>query len=468
MRSSASPLTTTLVLPQSIADELLAALQNPLETAGVLVACPITTADGSVRLLGRQMHWVPEQDYIRRESTRLSIASTGYVPALAQAESASAIAIWVHTHPGGLLSPMPSSADQIVDSELRELFSLRTGSDSYGALVVAQGERSFTFTGHLEFGADGPVPIDRVWIVGSRFQLIQSYDSSRTEIPAIFDRNVRAFGGAVQQTLSDLHIGIVGCGGTGSIVAEQLVRLGVTRFTLVDPDTLQDSNVTRVYGSTIAAIGSRKVDVIATNLERINPSTVSTRVCSTLNSLDAAKQMETCDVVFGCTDDNAGRLVLSRIATYLLTPVIDCGVILTSDSNDQLLGIDGRVTILAPGEACLLCRNRIDVRRASAELMSTEERKQREREGYAPALGGIEPAVVTYTTMVGATAVSELLERLIGYGPEPRPSEVLLRCHEREISTNAATPRAGHFCDSKAGKLGFGNATPFLELTWPS
>jgi hypothetical protein len=63
--------------------------------------------------------------------------------------------------------------------------------------------------------------------------------------------------------------------------------------------------------------------------------------------------------------------------------------------------------------------------------------------------------------------VTEFLERLIGFGPEPRPSEVLLRWHEREISANKAAPRDGHYCDPKSEKLGSGDCQPFLEQAWP-
>lgn len=57
----------------------------------------------------------------------------------------------------------------------------------------------------------------------------------------------------VQQTLGALRVGIVGCGGTGSAVAEQLVRLGVPHLTLIDADTLTESNVTRV---SVRAVGA--------------------------------------------------------------------------------------------------------------------------------------------------------------------------------------------------------------------
>ena len=133
---------------------------------------------------------------------------------------------------------------------------------------------------------------------------------------------------------------------------------------------------------------------------------------------------------------------------------------------DRLAGIDGRVTVLTPGSACLVCRNRIDLGRAQAEALTPAERRRLQDEGYAAALPGVEPAVVTFTTAIAAVATGELLERLVGYGPDPVPGEILVRFNEREISTNAAEPRDGHYCDPSGGKLGFGEGEPFLEQTW--
>lgn len=59
------------------------------------------------------------------------------------------------------------------------------------------------------------------------------------------------------------------------------------------------------------------------------------------------------------------------------------------------------------------------------------------KEGYAPALPGVEPAVVAFTTTVAAASVNELLERLIGYGDTPTPSELMLPIHDRSIRTLA-------------------------------
>ena len=259
---------------------------------------------------------------------------------------------------------------------------------------------------------------------------------------------------------------VVGCGGTGSVIIEQLVRLGVRQLCLIDPDTLTASNLTRVYGSFPKDIGKPKVNVSAAHVVRIAPDANVTVAQSKITLETTAKLLLDADVVFGCTDDNAGRLVLSRLASYLLTPVIDCGVLLSSGAEGELVGIDGRVTILAPGAACLVCRNRIDLQRAAAEMLSREEHRQLAAEGYAPALPNREPAVVTFTTQVAAAAVSELLERLIHYGPLPVPTEMLLRAHEREVSTNDQAPREGHYCHPESRKLGLGITEPFLGQTW--
>jgi len=104
--------------------------------------------------------------------------------------------------------------------------------------------------------------------------------------------------------------------------------------------------------------------------------------------------------------------------------------------------------------------------RAAVELRTPEERRRLADEGYAPDLTGIEPAVVTFTSAVASAAVSELLDRLIGFGPAPVPTEVLLRWHEREISTNRVKPRSGHYCDPTSEKIGKGETRPFLEQAW--
>lgn len=458
---------TTLVLPGRIEQEIRDSLQNPLEVAGVLLARRVETG-GDVRLLARSLHWVCPEAYIEQTTTHMLIKSEGYVPALGFAEVDSAIPIWFHTHPGLKGVPLPSCWDRKVDEDIADLFRLRSGSDFYGTLIASPRGTDFAFSGALRSQSGEVTAIDRVWAVGERWRLTRALTAENLTPHEIFDRNVRALGPAIQTIVGDLRIAIVGAGGTGSAVAEQLVRLGVRHLLLIDADELSASNVTRVYGSTPADVGRQKVDVLRDHLLAIAPD-LDCQVLPEMGTLKhVAKTLASADLVFGCTDDNAGRLVLSRLSTYFLLPVIDMGVLLSSDANGVLSGIDGRVTTLSPGHACLVCRDRIDMARASTELKTPEERKRLVDEGYAPALGQTEPAVVAFTTAVAATAVNELLDRLIGYGPMDRPSETLLRLHDREISTNRAAPRDAHYCHANQGKWGAGDEEPFLGQLWPT
>ena len=455
----------TLVLPDPITSDLTRTTALPDETAGVLLARRHRSVNGDTRLLGRALHWAPPEAYRHRSPSEMWITPEGYVRALAFAEQDGSVPIWVHTHPGG--TPVPSERDRLVDRAIADVFRLRSGSECYGTVIAAPNGSSLHLTGTLQEEGLRTEPIDRFWSVGGRWHLQRAFDRELQRIDlAMFDRNVRAFGDAVQQTIGMLKIAIVGAGGTGSAIAEQVVRLGARDLLLVDADTLSASNVTRVYGSTPEQVGVPKVLVLRQHLRAIAPDIRCRVIKGMCTSESVARELAGVDLTFGCTDDNAGRLVLSRLSTYYLVPVIDVGVLLSSDDDDELIGIDGRVTILSPGNACLLCRNRIDTGRAAAEMQTPQERERLAGEGYAPALGGVEPAVVTFTTMVASAAVNELLERLVGYGHPRRPTEILLRIHDRETSTNIVEPNPGHYCHFGQNKWGAGDTTPFLEQTW--
>jgi proteasome lid subunit RPN8/RPN11 len=93
-------MTLTLVLPESLAATVEAAAQEGLETAGVILATYTAAPDGDLRLLGRQIKMVGDEAYFERHEDHLSIASSGYVAALGDAERLGAVPIWFHTHPG--------------------------------------------------------------------------------------------------------------------------------------------------------------------------------------------------------------------------------------------------------------------------------------------------------------------------------------------------------------------------------
>lgn len=458
-------MTATLRLTGVLHDGLMAMATSPIETGAVLLAHCVATGGGDVLLLADDLIAVPEEAYEVRTDRALQITSDGYVHALKTAQERGMIALWVHSHPGDQAVPRPSIHDRGVNEQLEPLFGDRTVTDQYGYLVVSHDGDALTFTGELSGRV--AAPITRLTGIGERWIFRPAYDTSAGAERALFDRNIRAFGDGIQNTISTLTVAVVGAGGTGSATAEQLTRLGVRSFILIDPDTLSASNTTRVYGSTPDDVGRAKVDVLGDHLERIADGVHTTRVQGSILTESIARLLIEADLVFGCTDDNAGRLRLSRLPYYYLIPVIDCGVKISSDSDHVVDGVFGRVTTLHPGTACLICRDNIDLALAEAETRSAEEQQRLQKEGYAAALPGVEPAVVTFTTLVAATSVSELLERLVGYGDTPTPSELLLYVHDRAVRGNIEAPRPGHYCDPTLRRIGT-DTDMFLGLNWTS
>jgi len=461
----------TLVLTDPLRRRLAALAADPIERAGVLLV-GLAQHGQHLRLLARELWEPPPGAYTERHVDGLELTSSGWAPALARAEEIGAAALFVHNHPGG--TPTPSDHDIVVDALLSEPFRIRSGTDAFGSLIVSPGRAvvPIAFTGLISLSAAPAMPITRLITLGRRLVLSIAFDADQEggedagAVPALYSRHVRAFGGDVQRVLGKLRIGVAGAGGTGSAVLEQLVRLGIRDIYLADPKNLTESNITRVYGSALADQGRPKVEIQRDRLLAIAPDLRVKIAQAGTTSKEVCEALTGCDVVFGCTDDEAGRLLLTRIAAHYLVLLVDCGVLLSS-TQGLLEGIDGRVTTQVPGAACLICRHRIDMARANAELLSAQELADRQAEGYAPELTGIEPAVISYTTLTAALAVNELLERLVGFGHDPAPTEVIARLHDRELSTNTRLPNVGHFCHPEAGQLGDGDQQPFLGWTWP-
>lgn len=455
----------TLRTAEDIYDEMLALAVAPVETAGVLLTRLVPVDESRAVLLAVALVPVPNDAYEIRTDRSLQITSDGYVHALKLARDRGLVALWVHSHPGDGAVVRPSVHDQVVNAELEGLFADRTGSGEYGYLVLGHEGGSLTFTGALA----GPLfgPISRLSVIGQRLVFRSAQDAPGAAVDELFDRHIRAFGSQIQKMIGTLTVAVVGAGGTGSAVAEQLIRLGVRTVVLLDPDDLSQSNTTRVYGSTPQDVGRSKVDVLGDHLERIAEGVTTVRIRDSVVREDVARALTGADVVFGCTDDNAGRLRLSRLPYFHLVPVIDCGVLLDASTDGMIRGIFGRVTTVLPGAACLMCRGRVDPLLAEAETRTEAEQRKLVKEGYAPSLPGVEPAVVAFTTMVAAAAVNELLERLVGYGNPDRPSELLLRIHDRAISLNEESPQAGHYCDPAHPKVGT-DLDMYLGLNWIS
>ncbi len=86
-----------------------------------------------------------------------------------------------------------------------------------------------------------------------------------------FGSLARVYGEAMVEMLQGLHVCVIGIGGVGSWAVESLVRTGVGEITLVDGDTISQSNINRQVHALHSTLGQSKVEVMKARLRDINP-----------------------------------------------------------------------------------------------------------------------------------------------------------------------------------------------------
>jgi hypothetical protein len=472
----------TVALTESQFDELVAWLDDADETAGILLyRVTEVPGDAAVTITVREVRRIGPEHYRERGREGLMIESTGWMPGLAAADRQGDLFGFAHTHPGPAAEPWASDRDHEVDAALRGAADARLPDGRYLSLVIAGTPTNPQITGAFH-STDGSRPITRVRIAGDRLRLLRAPvaeeepapdEDTSTETaaghPGIFDRQVRAFGRDGQALLEELRVAVVGAGGTGSAVAVLLARLGVGHLILADPQALEDTNVPRVHGSTLGDVGRRKVDVLADHVRGLGLGTHVTVVRGDVLDQCTMQALLHADVVFGCTDDHAGRGRLSRLPNRMINLLVDIGVLIDG-RGDVVLNVITRLTSVQPGGACLFCTDDVDRALVVAQEMTGAQRQRLAEEGYAPGLGDPDPAVVAFTTNVASAAVTELLDRLIGWTDydeyTPRPNRVRHRLGSHRTITETIAPASpSHWCTSP-DHAGVGGGEPLLGLEW--
>ena len=455
----------TLSIQESHYEALTAHLfpDREVERAAYLL-CSLCQSDQETRLLVQEVIPVAEEHIDESSDTGIVINQPSYLRALKKAARSHRCFVFVHSHPRGYLRH--SHQDDETELPLFRTAYVRIHREDavHASIVLSDPNKP---TGRVWLRDQRTAPIERIRVIGKRFRFYEDSEEAAADL-TMFSRQIAAFGEAFQKILRVLHVGIVGLGGTGSAVCEQLIRLGVAKITACDPQTFESSNINRVYGSRIPDDNTAKAAIAERQAVTIGLHTELHPLNGSITDLAMAKEFRQCDIIFGCTDDEWGRAVLTRIATYYLIPVFDMGVQISSDAG-EIRSVRGRVTTLIPGSPCLFCRGIVTSDGIEAEVLSKtnpDEYERRRKEGYIPELPGTAPAVIMFTSTVAASAVCEMLHRFTGYmGADRHSTEILHRFDESKISTTSKKSDESCWC-SDPDSWGAGDTEPLLDLVW--
>ncbi|BBL77507.1 ThiF family adenylyltransferase [Methylomagnum ishizawai] len=371
------------------------------------------------RLSSYEVVPIPPEDAVSASDRHITWNTASFVRLLKRAKEEGLVAGIVHAHPGG----PPRFSDQD-DRNERELVRLALNRNGDGASLV-----SVLLTGAGEVRArlwpdlHAPLDAESIRAIGQKLAFYDPALPMRGD--DVFARQALAFGPELNARLKGMRIGIVGCGGTGSATALLLARLGAGQLVLFDDDIVETTNLNRLHGARRADADSMrpKVDVVAREIAEMGIGTRVVPMRGWIGNPAFRDALKSCDVIFGCTDDHDGRLLLNRMAYFYLIPVLDMGLAIEPQPGGEgMRELSGRVTVLTPGAPCLLCRHIVDPVAARDEDLkrhNPEEHERRKREAYVRGAGNPAPAVVTFTTATACLAVDELIQGLTGFrGPE--------------------------------------------------
>lgn len=126
-----------------------------------------------------------------------------------------------------------------------------------------------------------------------------------------YARNIPALTEAECALLQTKKVAVIGCGGLGGHLIDQLVRIGIGSIRVVDGDVFEESNLNRQLLSEVPLLGCSKAKVAADRILRVNPSVKTEAVTEFLNQDNAARLIFDCDAVLDGLDNIESRLILS-------------------------------------------------------------------------------------------------------------------------------------------------------------
>ena len=239
-------------------------------------------------------------------------------------------------------------------------------------------------------------------------------------------------GGNAQFIFEKIHIGIVGYGGGGSHIGQQLAHLGIKNITIFDNDKLEQSNLNRLIGGWFSDIKNAtfKVDIAKRVIKKIFPSSIVK--CIKDKWQNKPEQLQQCDIVIGCIDSLLGRKELEAECRRYLIPYIDIGMDVHKMEDNSF--ISGQIILSMPGMPCLTCMGFLTDKNISQEVAKYGE-------------AGLQPQVVWSNGVLASSAVGVVVDIITDWSKQTERKVYLsYDGNSGIISNNVRAEYAGDCC----------------------
>ncbi|MGA2228477.1 MAG: ThiF family adenylyltransferase [Syntrophobacteraceae bacterium] len=244
-----------------------------------------------------------------------------------------------------------------------------------------------------------------------------------------------------EELISRCTIGVVGLGGGGSHIVQQLAHIGFQRYILYDDDVVEESNLNRLIGAgTIDVLaGTQKLHIAKMRIYALQPkASVRGFACKWQENPEPLRE---CQIVLGCVDSYRAREELEIACRRYLMHYIDIGM---DVHGKEQLSIGGQIILSSPGSLCMKCMGFL-----------TDEKLAKEASDYGNA--GPRPQVVWPNGVLASTAVGLAVDIVTDWTRSRRPYAYLVydgnraTVKESPALRNITITTCPHFPESEVG-----------------
>lgn len=413
------------------------------------------------KLLVRDILPVPYAACARRTADSIRWPGKFVEAAIERAEKDQLSIIAAHSHPGGLFA-----FSQVDDDSDRTLIpALFHGTDRKcgSAIMTPNG----AMRARIYSAAGMPAPVDLIMCTGHDIDLWWNVGTTANGVA----QRPLTFTSGMTEWLGRMSVCVIGVSGTGSIVAEQLARLGFGEIILIDFDKIEPHNLNRILNATAedAKNGALKVDMFADVIRTYRSGCDVVRVPHSIATRDAVLAACEADILFSCVDTAEGRFIADRLATFFQMPLFDVGVSIptrVAPAGERVIAeACGRIDYVYPGGSSLQDRGVYDAAELEAEYLARtapDSLRQKLTDGYLRGAAEQAPAVICLNMRAASACVMEFIARAFPFrhiGNEERARTIFtLSDGDEDFSPEAA------FSASANSYLGLGLQEPLLGL----
>jgi hypothetical protein len=459
MQSNVVPSWSVTITERAYAQLQEHLFRDRLREGAAFLLVGMATTERGTRSLVRQVIPVAHEDFVAGDgSYRLS--SRAVARATRRAREAGLYLLWAHSHPGATSRVAFSPQDHRTIEQAHP-----TMMDIVGGPVGALVFGTDAVEGELWLGEGALTSLGSLRVLGPKVRdLVTSAVGTASSVSERHARQVLLFGHDGQVRLRALRVAVVGVGGGGSIIVEQLARMGVGELILIDPDIVSTSNLSRIVGSRSldALLKRSKVAVARRHVRRIDRSIAVQMMKGDLADEAVALRLADVDAIFIATDTALGRYAANALSFQYLIPAFQVGAKVQADDSGTISTIHTAERITVPGFPCLVCQHAIPPEQLHREQMGEVERKAQDY------LGGAEdvedPSVISLNSIPVGMAVTDFMLMFCGLLPD----EVDLSARiwyplERRSARRKAESAAGcGWCAEHGDASAFGRGD-----TWP-